>query len=437
MSALRWRWLAPALWLLLLGPLFFLLYGGSNQHAASLDPHLVGVLAWDWERHIPLWPWTIVPYWSIDLMFGLSLFLCRSRQELRVQGLRLLLTTVAACAFFMLFPLRFSFERPLVEGLFAPLFIALAGFDQPFNQAPSLHIALLVVIWSCFRRHLPARLHPLLHGWCLLIGLSVLTTWQHHVLDIPTGAALGFVVCYVLPWPERAWIGRWQAADKAAARRLLLRYLLSALLLGVAATWFGGWGWLLLWPALGLGVLAAAYGGLGPAVWQKHRGRYSPAARVLLWPVVLLIRSVQAYCRRGLAPASLIADQVFVGSTLDVGDQRFAAVLDLTGEYEGTPLEVAAYCQLPLLDLMVPNRQELAAAVQLLQQLRQQQSGPLLVHCALGMTRSVSVVLVWLVHSGRMADFDSALQLLQRQRPCLVLSDTAIAELRAYCERPA
>lgn len=436
-ATLRRHWLAPLLWLLLLGPLFFLLYGAANHHAASLPPQQLGSLAWEWERHIPLWPWTIVPYWSIDLMFGLSLFLCRTQQEVRVQGLRLLLTTLVACAFFMLFPLRFSFERPAIEGLFAPLFIALAGFDQPFNQAPSLHIGLLVVIWSAFRRYLPQRLHRVLHVWCLLIGLSVLTTWQHHVLDIPSGAALGFVICYVLPWPERAWAGAWQASDVTAAQRLRWRYGLGVLLLGAAAVFVRQWAWLLLWPALGLLLLAAAYGGAGPAIWQKQAGRYSVAAQVLLWPVLLVLRAVQAWYRRGVAPASHIADQVFVGSVVDAADSRFGAVLDLTGEYQRPRRTIAHYQQLPLLDLLVPTAAELDLGVQLLQQLRDRQPGPVLVHCALGMTRSVSVALAWLVRSGREPTVDSALLRLQRQRPCLVLSDRAVDVLRDYCARPA
>jgi hypothetical protein len=46
--------------------------------------------------------------------------------------------------FFVLTPLRFSFEpKPETHGLAGFLFDALAGFDKPFNQAPSLHIALL------------------------------------------------------------------------------------------------------------------------------------------------------------------------------------------------------------------------------------------------------------------------------------------------------
>ncbi len=40
----------------------------------------------------------------------------------------------------------------------ALLFNALRGFDQPFNQAPSLHIALAVILWDWYRQFIPAAL---------------------------------------------------------------------------------------------------------------------------------------------------------------------------------------------------------------------------------------------------------------------------------------
>ena len=137
-------------------------------------------MAMAWERAIPLWPWTIVPYWSIDLLYGVSLFLCASRAELNAHAKRLLAVTLLSCLCFLLFPLRFGFERPPLDGVFGRMFDLLMGFDKPFNQAPSLHIGLLLVLWLRYWQHTPPRWLWLLHGWFALIGVSVLTTWQHH-----------------------------------------------------------------------------------------------------------------------------------------------------------------------------------------------------------------------------------------------------------------
>ena len=145
-EALPWR--RGVAWLLFLGPFFFLSYGFANNMATRWQVSEAHV--YDWERQIPFIPWTIVPYWSIDLLYGLSFLLCRSVQQVDRHALRLLTAQLLSVACFLAFPLTFSFARPATDGLFGGLFDALAGFDQPYNQAPSLHISLLVIIWVRF-----------------------------------------------------------------------------------------------------------------------------------------------------------------------------------------------------------------------------------------------------------------------------------------------
>lgn len=186
------------LWLLFLGPFFFASYGLANWLTSQRGD--VGSLVFDWERGMPLWPWTILPYWSIDLLYGLSLLLPRDKRELDTHCLRLLSAQVLSVTCFLLFPLRFTFERPELGGVFGWLFDVLMGFDKPYNQAPSLHIALLVVLWVCYARYASGAWRWLLHGWFALIGLSVLTTWQHHFIDVPTGALAGWLCVWL--WPQ-------------------------------------------------------------------------------------------------------------------------------------------------------------------------------------------------------------------------------------------
>ena len=41
--------------------------------------------------------------------------------------------------------MRFAFERPATEGLVGLAYQGLSAFDRPYNRAPSLHIAVLVL----------------------------------------------------------------------------------------------------------------------------------------------------------------------------------------------------------------------------------------------------------------------------------------------------
>jgi len=91
-------WSRAALWLIVLVPVFFATYGAANW-LASLHAE-VGAVVFGWEHDIPFVAWTIVPYWSIDLFYGLSLFVCATRAELDTHVRRLLTAQLIAVACF-------------------------------------------------------------------------------------------------------------------------------------------------------------------------------------------------------------------------------------------------------------------------------------------------------------------------------------------------
>src|SRR5437764_8479642 len=107
-------WIRALGWLVVLAPLFFVTYNFAN--AAASRRANVPVLMFRWERHIPFLAWTILPYWSSDLLYGISLLICTNRDELDLHGKRLFAIQVLSIACFLAFPLRCSFERPAVSG---------------------------------------------------------------------------------------------------------------------------------------------------------------------------------------------------------------------------------------------------------------------------------------------------------------------------------
>lgn len=412
-------WQRGVAWLLFLGPFFFLSYGFANSMAARWQ--VSDALVYDWERHIPFLPWTILPYWSIDLFYGLSFLLCRNTLQVDRHALRLLTAQLVSVACFLAFPLRFSFARPEADGLFGALFDALAGFDLPYNQAPSLHISLLIIIWVRFAAATRGPLRWLVDAWAALIAVSVLTTYQHHFIDLPSGALVGLLCLWL--WPDEGptpfSAARWTHSPER--RRLAAYYLGGALAAAGLGALLGGGGLVFVWLGIALALVALSYAFLGPAGFQKHAGRHTLGAALLLAPYTLgAWLNSRLWTRKFPAPG-LIADGVWLGRLPDSRAMEaggFRALLDLTAELPA-PRGKWAYAQLPWLDLVPPDSPRLDEAAAAIERLRRH--GPVLVSCALGYSRSASAVAAWLLATGRAASVDAALTILQQARPRVVL----------------
>lgn len=431
-------WRRALAWLLFLGPFFFASYGFATWVTAQRND--VGVVVYGWERWIPFLPWTIVPYWLIDGLYGISLFLCATRAQLDNHAKRLLAAQVAAVSFFLLFPLRFSFERGAVDGPFGWLFATLESFDQPYNQAPSLHIALMVLLWVVYLRAMPRLWHGLVHGVFALIGISVLTTWQHHFIDVPTGLLLGWACLWLIPDEVGAPFAQGAPSREPARRRLARRYALGTLPLTGLALVFGGAALWLLWPALSLLLVSAAYLWLGPAAFQKRPdGTMTPAARWLLGPYLLGAWLNSRAWTRKLPPADAVAPGLLLGRLPGRADLKrlgVAAIVDLTAELP-CPAGGRVYVNVPMLDLVPPTADQLEQAAGAIQtaHARHAGRGPVLICCALGFSRSALAVAAWLLATGRAASPEQALAQVRKARPAVVLGPAYQIVLRDWWER--
>lgn len=410
---------AAALWLAFLAPFFYLTYGTANWLASQRDH--VPDLAFGWERHIPFIAWSIVPYWSINAFYAPSLFVNDTPQGVGRLAKRYLTAQIVAVACFLAFPLQAIFVRPETHGLPGFLFDVLGGFDKPFNQAPSLHIALLVIIWHHLRSRVPAPARLVWDLWCILIGVSVLTTWQHHVIDIPTGALLGLFALWLFPADAPSPAAGFRFTQDPKARRLALYYAFGAamfLALTALLTPVSGAAMLFLWPALSLALVAFGYAGAGAAIFQKDgEGRVSLASVWLLAPY-RLGACVNVFLWTRALPASVeIADGVHLGRFPKPHELKaYSGVIDMTGEFRrpnGIGVEWRAF---PSLDLLPAPKAQLGEATAAVEEMRAR--GPVLVCCALGFQRSAATVAAWLQESGRAATaHDAAAQIEGCGRP--------------------
>ena len=420
-SASRRPWRRACAWLAFLGPFFFASYGLANWLASRRAE--VAALAFDWESRIPFLAWTIVPYWSIDFLYAASFFICASRRELDVHAKRLLLAQGICVACFIAFPLRFSFERPQSAGFFGWMFDLLMGFDKPFNQAPSLHIALAVILWLLYLRH-AGRWRWLVHGGFGLIVVSVLTTYQHHFVDVPTGLAAGWLCVWLIPDAGRSPLAAARFTADPARLRLALIYAAGAALAGTAALYVGGWALWLLWVAGALGMVSLIYAALGEGAFQKALdGSLSPAVRWLLAPYLAGAWLNSRWWTRSCAAASPVLPGLWIGR-LPTRAEREAlgvrAVVDVSAELPCNSRGIH-YFSVPQLDLVLPSAAQLQRAVQAIESALR--TGPVLVCCALGFSRSAAAVAAWLAASGRARDMADAIEQVRRARPAAVIGD--------------
>ncbi|PHM60117.1 phosphatase PAP2/dual specificity phosphatase family protein [Xenorhabdus ishibashii] len=408
-------WLTACVWLLFLAPFFFMTYGQINQLTSLRDD--IKAVVFSWEQNLPFWSWTIIPYWSIDLFYGISLFICTSRREQWLHGWRLVTASLIACAGFLLFPLQFSLSRPATAGVFGWLFTQLELFDLPYNQAPSLHIILLWLLWLRYSIHIQGYWRGLLHVWSILIALSVLTTWQHHFIDVITGFAVGVVISYLLPISHH-W--QWQPSQDSYARKLFGYYIMGSFFFMLMAYGLGGIFWILLWPAISLLMIALGYAGLGNSVFQKQSdGCISLSARWLLAPYQLGAWLSYLWFRRQSSPYNQIVEGIILGCLpcqSDIEPINITSVFDLTAEWHRKPdhHEKHYICQ-PQIDLLPLTPEALQSAVCTLDKLHQK--GSVFIHCTLGLSRSAMVVAAWLLKQHPEYNITKAINILRKARP--------------------
>ena len=419
-----------------LSVLFVAVYG-ATAWLTSLRGD-VGTWSFEWERSLPLVPWLIVPYMSLDLFFVAAPFLCADPAELRAFRRRMTAAILVAGAVFLAMPLQFAFPRPEPAGWTGPIFGVLHGFDRPYNMFPSLHIAIWMILAGTYHRHTRGLVRVLVHGWFVLVAASTVLTYQHHAVDVAGGFVLALLCYYLIPEHELHGV-HVTRQPVTTNLRIAVHYAAGAALLAGLAGWFLP----LAWPAVSLTIVAGAYSGLYGGIARKHDGRLPLAARVVLAPWLIAQYVSLIHYRRRCPPWNAVVPNVWIGRRLTDREaatavkQGVTAVLDLTGEFsEAGPFLDLEYLNLQVLDLTAPTPGQLRAAVDFIS--TQRETGIVYVHCKIGYSRSAAVLGAWLLDAGLAATADEAIALLRAARPTLVVRPEACAALRAFAaiERP-
>jgi protein-tyrosine phosphatase/membrane-associated phospholipid phosphatase len=411
-----------------LSVLFLVVYGWCNWLATQR--HDVGTLYFAWERFIPFVPLMIVPYMSIDLFFVAAPFLCRSERELATLSKRIVGAIVVAGICFLLFPLRFAFERPPASGWLGAIFDWFRAMDQPHNLLPSLHIAFRTILAQHYARHTRGLLRSASNVWFVLVGLSTVLTYQHHLMDVVAGFALG--VCCIYFIRESA-----SHLSVIVNRRVALYYALAALMVAGLIVWFWPWGALLLWPGLALSIFASAYFGLGPGIFHKADGRLHWSARLVLAPCLLGQHLSLLYYRRQCRPWDKVTPQVWIGRVLNDREAYEAvllgvtAVLDLTAEFsEAKPFRALVYRNIPIVDLTAPSLDQLREMATFIGE--ESRKGIVYVHCKIGYSRTAGAAAAYLLQTGKTDGVGEAIEMLRQVRPSIVVRPEVFSALSEF-----
>lgn len=423
----------------LLSVFFLIVYGTTNWFTAQRPESAIGTWYFAWElNYIPYVPLMIVPYMSIDLFFFGAPFLCRDRREMEVFTRRVLFVIVVATVFFLLMPLKLVWpERPHVGGWFGDFVHASNNapyvMEFPHNLFPSLHIALRTILAAIYALHTRGFVKGLSHIWFSLIGFSTMLTWQHHLVDIAGGFVLAGFAFYLfresasrLPVMRNVRVGSYYAA--------------GAVLTLALAPVIWPWGVFLLWPAAGLGIVAAGYFGVGPGVFRKADGSLPPSAYFVLAPALVGQYLSLLYYRRQCRDWDEVAPGVLVGRKLEDAKAAAAveagvtAVLDLTAEFsEAAPFRATTYRNLQIIDLTAPTQDQLDEAVEFIT--AEAANGTVYVHCKIGYSRSAAVVGAYLLATHESATADDAIERLRELRPSIVIRPEADRAIRTFAQR--
>lgn len=406
------------IWALGMGALFFLIYGPVNVFTATRGA--VPSLAMPWEHHIPFLPWFIVPYVSLDLFFVLSFFQLNNRTELHRHALRLGTAILVSAGLFLTYPMQFEFQRPETTGLPHLLFDALS-LDLPYNQCPSLHIALALIIWPVIQRIADGWFRALLAIWFVLIVLSTLFTYQHHVIDLMGGALVGLLALQAIPLGDTN-----TTPVNEAARRISVRYGLLALTFLISAIALGGWWLTLLYPSVTFGLVSTAYLTGRSDYLSKRNGKHCLVVKLLFSPLLIGQWVSWQLLGRSQSPWIDIAPNFYAGRRPTASDVRklqargIKTVIDLAPEIsESGNWPEIHYVHIPWLDLVPPGLEQRRSVTSIITQALNE--GPVYLHCTLGRGRSMLAAMDWLVEQG--LSKAQALEQLARQRSISIPAD--------------
>ena len=374
---------------------FMIVYNLAALYASKLD--YVPSFVLDFEKNIPFISWTIIPYMTSGILFCSVFFFCQDKEQLKVLTKRMLFVTIIAGSCFIIFPLRFSLSKPILDNsIFSYFFYFLETFDSPFNQSPSLHIAYAFIFWSIFRNFKKWRM--LLMSWLVLLGISTLTTYQHHFIDVITGAMLAQISFIIFPYRKQDYKFR----NFHVANYYFLFGWIFILISFLLDNFLGSFWLILLWPAIMNMLIGYHYQTNNIYFLKNRKGNIFLYKKIFYFPYLLIYRIFWKFIRN--KKLIEIAPKIYISSRpgnqeynhLNIDKNTF--VYDLSAEMDELAKikNGSKYYFSPFLDIGTFDIDETRQLVDQIydNHIGLSKNGKILIHCTMGYTRSTIIAIL-------------------------------------------
>ena len=176
---------------------FVIMYKGAEFYTYTVKN--VPSYFMEWERNIPFLPIFMLPYMTSAPFFLVTIFFEKNEYSLKLLMKRAIFLTVVSTIIFVLFPMKFYFQKPEIENkIFKTLFYILGLLDSNFNQCPSLHVSFAFLSNIVYYSEIKNKfLKYFLCFWGFLLAISVLFVYQHHFIDLVGGTLLFIISCVI------------------------------------------------------------------------------------------------------------------------------------------------------------------------------------------------------------------------------------------------
>ena len=392
----------------------------------TLQKKNVPSFTFDFEKNIPFLEWTIVPYMTSGILFCVVFFFCKSFEELKTLTKRMLFVTIFSGLIFIFLPLKFLLNKPEIENpVFKILFNFIKTWDSPFNQAPSLHISYALIFWTIFKKFNSKWKIPLMI-WLLLLGISTMTGFQHHFVDVISGILTAHLAFIVFPFKKSDFQFRNFRVANVYFFSGWLVFFISLFLIKFSLILF----LTLCWIALVMIVVGFQYQKNKVNFIKDKNGNISIFKKIFYFPYQLVYLFFWKFFRKKKTPTEILPN-VFVSSRLSKKDffefklHSKIIVYDLVAELEEVKMirRNSDYHFVPFLDV---GNFDLSSTKNLVSEISTKiknlnENQKILIHCTMGFGRS-NVIGILILKKRLSLNLKESIELMKTKNPHLILN---------------